>query len=67
MLDLENPYRYLEVRANAQIEADDDYAFARKLGEKYDADLSDHDRPGDSRVVVTLEPSNVYAVDMSAG
>ena len=67
LLDLENPYRYLEVRGNAQIEPDDDYAFARKLGAKYNADLSDHDRPGDGRVVVTLEPSNVYAVDMSGG
>ncbi|HEY3726666.1 MAG TPA: PPOX class F420-dependent oxidoreductase [Solirubrobacteraceae bacterium] len=67
LLDLRNPYRYLEVRANARIDPDDDYAFARKLGEKYEADLSEHDQPGDSRVVVTLQPSNVYAVDMSGG
>ena len=67
LLDLQNPYRYLEVRGNAKLEADDDYAFARKLGAKYDADLSVHDNPGDSRVVVTIEPANVYAVDMSGG
>jgi PPOX class probable F420-dependent enzyme len=65
VLDLENPYRYLEVRGNARIEPDDDYAFARQLGAKYNADLSVHDGPGDSRVVVTIEPANVYAVDMS--
>jgi PPOX class probable F420-dependent enzyme len=65
ILDLENPYRYLEVRGNARIEPDDDYAFARLVGAKYDADLSVHDGPGDSRVVVTVEPANVYAVDMS--
>jgi PPOX class probable F420-dependent enzyme len=65
LLDLENPYRYLEVRGTARIDPDDDYEFARRLGAKYDADLSDHDKPGESRVVVTIEPANVYAVDMS--
>lgn len=67
LLDLQNPYRYLEVRGRAKIEPDDDHAFARRFGAKYDADLSAYDGPGDSRVVVTLEPSNVYAVDMSGG
>lgn len=65
LLDLQNPYRYLEVRGNARVEPDDDYAFARELGAKYNADLKVHDRPGESRVVVTVEPINVYAVDMS--
>ncbi len=65
LLDLENPYRYLEVRGNARLEADDDYSFARRVGEKYEADLSAHDRPGETRVVVTIVPTNVYAVDMS--
>jgi PPOX class probable F420-dependent enzyme len=64
LLDLSNPYRYLEVRGNAKIEADDDYTFARKLGAKYDADLKVHDQPGESRVVVTIDPVNVYAVNM---
>ncbi len=67
LLDLEVPYRYLEVRGNARVESDDDYAFARKLGAKYDADLKVHDRPGESRVVVTIDPVNVYAVDMRGG
>jgi PPOX class probable F420-dependent enzyme len=68
LLDLNNPYRYLEVRGNAKIEADDDYAFARKLAAKYGGpDLSEHDNPGESRLVVTIEPANVYAVDMSGG
>jgi PPOX class probable F420-dependent enzyme len=65
ILDLENPYRYLVVRGNAKVESDDDYAFADKLGAKYSADLKVHDQPGDKRVVVTIEPMNVYAVDMS--
>ncbi len=45
ILDLANPYRYLEIRGSAGIQADDDYAFARKVGAKYDADLRVHDRP----------------------
>lgn len=64
VLDLENPYRYLEVRGNAEIEPDDDYAFARKVGAKYNADLKVHDSPEDSRVTVTIVPANIYAVNM---
>jgi PPOX class probable F420-dependent enzyme len=68
VLDLQNPYRYLEVRGNTRIEDDDDYSFARKFGAKYGgADLSVHDGPGERRLVVTIEPANVYAVDMSGG
>jgi PPOX class probable F420-dependent enzyme len=67
LLDLEVPYRYLEVRGNARVEPDDDYAFASKLGAKYNADVKVHDGPGESRVVVTIEPVNVYAVDMRGG
>jgi PPOX class probable F420-dependent enzyme len=65
IVDLQNPYRYLEVRGRAHLVPDDDYAFARKVGAKYGgADLKEHDGPGDSRVVVTLEPTKVHAVDM---
>jgi PPOX class probable F420-dependent enzyme len=68
VLDLANPYRYLEIRGTARMERDADYAFAEKVGAKYGgADLREHDRPGEGRVVVTIEPTNVYAVDMSAG
>ncbi|MCU4186567.1 PPOX class F420-dependent oxidoreductase [Acidiferrimicrobium sp. IK] len=67
ILDLANPFRYLEVRGDARIEADTDYAFASKVGEKYSADVRAYDRPGTSRVVVTLDPVRVNAVDMSAG
>jgi PPOX class probable F420-dependent enzyme len=65
ILDLANPYRYLEVRGRADVEPDDDYAFAQKLGAKYGADVRDHDRPGESRVVVTIRPARVHAIDMS--
>ncbi len=66
ILDLENPYRYLEVRGRAKLEPDDDYVFAQKVGAKYGgADLKVHDRPGESRVVVTIDPVKVHPVDMS--
>jgi PPOX class probable F420-dependent enzyme len=66
LLDLANPYRYVDVRGRARLEPDDDRAFAGRVGEKYGTDLSAHDRPGESRVVVTIEPVQVYAVDMGA-
>ena len=65
ILDLENPYRYLELRGRARIEPDDDYAFATRVGAKYGSDLRDHDRPGESRVVVTIDVTKVHPVDMS--
>jgi PPOX class probable F420-dependent enzyme len=67
ILDLESPYRYLELRADAEVTPDDDYRFADKLGAKYGgADLRTRDRPGERRVVVTLNPVKVNAVDMRA-
>lgn len=64
ILDLQNPYRYLEVRGRAELEPDDDYAFAERVGKKYDADLRQYDAPGTSRVVVTIRPAKVHAVAM---
>ena len=67
ILDLTNPFKYLEVRGDAEIVADDDHAFADRVGAKYGADLREHDRPGERRVVVTVRPSKINAVDMTAG
>ena len=53
------PYRYLEIRGDAEITPDDDYEFADKVGAKYNADLRTRDQPGDKRVVVTIRPSRV--------
>jgi PPOX class probable F420-dependent enzyme len=64
LLDLTMPYRYLEIRGDAEISADDDYSFADRLGAKYRADLRAHDRPGQSRVKVTIRPVRVNAVNM---
>jgi PPOX class probable F420-dependent enzyme len=64
ILDVANTFRYLELRADALVEPDDDYRFADQVGAKYDSDLRAHDQPGQSRVVVTLHPHRVNAVDM---
>jgi PPOX class probable F420-dependent enzyme len=65
ILDLANPYRYVDVRGHARIEPDDDYALADRVGAKYDSDLRAHDAPGEKRVVVTIEVDSVFAVDMT--
>jgi PPOX class probable F420-dependent enzyme len=67
ILDLANPQRYLELRGDAQIDDDASYAFAQQIGDKYHADLRAYDPPGSSRVVVTIVPTRVNAVDLSAG
>ncbi len=66
VLDLAVPYRYLEIRGDAEISADDDYSFADRVGAKYHADLRAHDRPGQSRVKVTIRAERVNAIDMRA-
>jgi PPOX class probable F420-dependent enzyme len=55
------PYRYIELRGDAEISPDDDYEFADKVGAKYNANLRDMDKPGGSgrRVVVTIRPARV--------
>lgn len=64
ILDLDVTQRYLEVRGDAEVTADDDYSFADLVGQKYGADLRDHDRAGETRVVVRIIPRRVNAVDM---
>lgn len=64
LLDLGVPYRYLEIRGDAEITPDDDYAFADKVGAKYHDDPRAHDLPGHSRVKVIIRPVRINAVDM---
>ena len=60
ILDPANPYRTLEIRARAEISPDPDYEFAAKVGNKYGGvDMRSNDRPGETRVVVTLHPVKV--------
>jgi PPOX class probable F420-dependent enzyme len=64
VLDLAGPYRYLEIRGDAEFADDDDYLFADRVGAKYGADLRVHDGPGDRRVVLTIKAAKINAVDM---
>ncbi len=66
IVDLTNPYRYLEIRGDAEITPDEDYGFADRVGAKYGADLRVHDGPGDLRVVIRIRPTRVNAVDMGS-
>jgi PPOX class probable F420-dependent enzyme len=65
ILDFENPLRYLEIRADAQLEHDEGKAFAARAGAKYNTDFTVHDGPGEDRVILTLHPLAVNAVDIS--
>jgi PPOX class probable F420-dependent enzyme len=64
LLDLTVPYRYLEIRGDAEVTPDDDYSFADKVGSKYGSDPREHDRPGQIRVKVVIRPVRINAVDM---
>ena len=58
--DPANPYRTLEIRARAEVEADPDYTFANRVGAKYGGtDLRAMDQPGEARVVVSFVPVRV--------
>jgi PPOX class probable F420-dependent enzyme len=68
VLDTANPARYLELRGDVEVAPDDDYEFASRVGAKYGGiDLRMMDKPGQKRVMVTLEPVRVNAVDMTRG
>jgi PPOX class probable F420-dependent enzyme len=64
IIDPADSMRYLEVRGDASIEDDPDYEFAAKVGEKYGVDVRNFDAPGDTRVVVTIDPTRVHAIDL---
>ena len=67
VLDPQNPMRYLEVRGDAELADDTDYAFAARVGAKYGgADLRQLDREDQRRVVVTIRPTRVVAIDLNA-
>jgi PPOX class probable F420-dependent enzyme len=62
IFDPASPYRYLELRGDAEVAEDDNYAFADQVGAKYGgADLRERDEPGDVRMIVTIKPARVVA------
>jgi PPOX class probable F420-dependent enzyme len=68
LLDLANPLRYLELRGDAEVAPDDDYSFADRVAAKCGegVNLREMDGPGQTRVVVTVKPVHIVAVDLSA-
>ena len=67
ILDPQNPLRYLEVRGDAELEPDPDYALADKVGATYGgADLRQADGGDQRRLAVPIRPTRVVAVDRSA-
>jgi PPOX class probable F420-dependent enzyme len=65
IVDPSTPMRYLEIRGDAQPAPDPNLSFAHgPLQDKYDSDVSTRDKPGEERIVVTIVPQNVYAVDL---
>ena len=56
---LENPNRTLELRGSVALDVDEDCSFRDRVGAKYGEDTSVHDRPGDTRYVVTVKPTRV--------
>jgi PPOX class probable F420-dependent enzyme len=65
ILDLFNVLRTLEIRAHASITPDPDYVLADKYRLKYGLTLRQMDAPGQTRVVVTLHPDQINAIDLS--
>jgi PPOX class probable F420-dependent enzyme len=65
VVDSTTPMRYIEVRGDAEIADDPGYQFADRIGAKYGVDLRQFDGPVQERVVVTIHPTVVHAVDMT--
>jgi PPOX class probable F420-dependent enzyme len=59
ILDLANPFRFIEIRGTAELAVDEGAAFRDRVGQHYGADLSGMDQPGDQRYVVTLRPTSI--------
>jgi PPOX class probable F420-dependent enzyme len=59
VMDPANPYRTIEIRGTATIELDTDLVLQKKVGVKYDDDVTSHDPPGTVRYVITIEPETV--------
>ncbi|HEY8601078.1 MAG TPA: PPOX class F420-dependent oxidoreductase [Thermomicrobiales bacterium] len=58
-LDPRNPYRTLEIRAEAAVAPDEGKTFAARVGTHYGTDFTANDQPGEERVIVTLHPVKI--------
>ena len=67
VLDRQNPMRYLEIRGDGELVDDRDYAFADTISAKHGGvNLRQIDGDDQRRVVVSIRPTRVVAVDLSA-
>lgn len=64
IMDPENPYRTLEIRAEAEIRPDPDYSGCARVGAKYNADFRVHDKPGETRSLVILHPKRIVTTHL---
>ncbi len=60
----DTPNYYAEIRGTAALIADDNYAFADDLGARYDANMRNFDKPGDTRFKVEITPTKINIVDV---
>ncbi len=60
ILDINDPYRYLEIRGKAVIIDDPDKSFINEMAFKY-RNSAFPDRPNEERVVVSITPERVIA------
>lgn len=65
IMDPENKYRTLEVRADVTMTPDADFAFAAKAGARYGHDFHDLDEPGETRSIVTFLPRRIRTIDLT--
>jgi PPOX class probable F420-dependent enzyme len=64
ILDRANPFRTLEIRAEAELVGDPGLTRSQAISAKYNADLGEHDGPGETRSVVVLHPRRVITTDI---
>lgn len=59
LMDPGNPYRTMEIRARAEIDSNTADHVVARVAQKYGADVRQNDRPGETRVAVTLYPIKI--------
>ena len=59
LLDPTNPYRTMEIRARAEISPDTAGEAIARVEQKYGVDVRQNDRPGETRVAITLHPVKI--------
>lgn len=62
----DTPNFYAEIRGIVRTEPDPDYAFADRLGQRYDTDMRSFDSPDTRRLRVAIEPVKVVVTDVRA-